>query len=222
MSSVLSLFPSRVRFVNPDGTLTPEGYRAMEALYDRVGGAIGDNGVDTFGIVMAAGSDQGSSQNTDITLQQVQPQEFIAHQDIQQPQVADQLQEMITQSQIQDQFQEMLIQPTQPDFLEGIWTPTQGAGLVVVGAFSSSGRYVRIGRQITVTGTISAATSIATVAAGVFVGGLPFTIINSGTGAASNQANNAGSILVGTVLTIISVTAVAATPSLTFSFTYFV
>ena len=209
MSSVLSVFPPRVRFVNPDGTLTPEGYRAIEALYDRVGGAIGDNGVDTFGIVMEAGSDQGSSQNTDITIQQMQPQEFIGYQDIQQPQTFDQLQEMV-------------LQPTQPDFLEGIWTPTQGAGLVVIGVFSSSGRYVRIGRQITVTGTISAATSIATVAAGVFVGGLPFTIVNSGTGAASNQANNAGSILVGTGFTIISITAVVATPSLTFSFTYFV
>lgn len=35
---------------------------------------------------------------------------------------------------------------------EGTWTPSQGGGLVVVGAFSSSGRYTRIGRQVTLIG----------------------------------------------------------------------
>src|ERR1035437_3626855 len=30
---------------------------------------------------------------------------------------------------------------------EGTWTPNQGAGLTVVGAFSSNGSYTRIGRQ---------------------------------------------------------------------------
>lgn len=56
MSTALSLFPARIRFVNQDGTLTPEAYRAMQMLYGRVGGVLGDVGADTFA-VMAGGSD---------------------------------------------------------------------------------------------------------------------------------------------------------------------
>jgi len=48
MSSALSLFPARIRFVNQDGTLTPEAYRALQILYGRTGGVLGDMGVDTF------------------------------------------------------------------------------------------------------------------------------------------------------------------------------
>lgn len=48
MSTALSLFPARIRFVNQDGTLTPEAYRAMQMLYGRTGGVLGDMGVDTF------------------------------------------------------------------------------------------------------------------------------------------------------------------------------
>lgn len=46
--TTLSLFPARIRFTNTDGTLTPEAYRALKILFDRVGGALGDNGVDMF------------------------------------------------------------------------------------------------------------------------------------------------------------------------------
>ena len=207
--TVLSLFPSRVRFVNPDGTLTPEGYRAMQTLFERVGGALGDAGLDTFGIVMAAGSDQGSTQNTDMMMQQASFDATVFYADI-------------TQSASQDQFTETTFAPVLPDFLEGTWTPTQGAGLAVVGAFSSSGKYIRIGRQVTVMGVISGATSVATTAAGAFVGALPYTVGSSGTGAAINQANNASAVLVGTGTNIISSAVIAATPSITFSFTYMV
>ena len=44
---------------------------------------------------------------------------------------------------------------------EGTWTPNQGAGLTVVGTFSSSGTYVRIGRQVTVQAHLAGSTSIA-------------------------------------------------------------
>ena len=47
--TTLNLFPARIRFTNSDGTLTPEAYRALQVLFARVGGALGDNGVDTFG-----------------------------------------------------------------------------------------------------------------------------------------------------------------------------
>lgn len=51
--SVLNLFPARVRFVNPDGTLTPEAVRMLEVLVVRVGGALGDNGADVFAAAAA-------------------------------------------------------------------------------------------------------------------------------------------------------------------------
>ncbi len=40
MATALSLFPSRIRFVNADGTLTPEAYRALSNLLYRVGGPV--------------------------------------------------------------------------------------------------------------------------------------------------------------------------------------
>jgi len=49
---------------------------------------------------------------------------------------------------------------------EGTWTPNQGAGLVVVGAFSSAGTYTRVGRVVTIRFSVTGATSIATGAAG--------------------------------------------------------
>ncbi|MGI4846168.1 MAG: hypothetical protein ACRYF7_23000 [Janthinobacterium lividum] len=51
--SVLNLFPARVRFVNPDGTLTPEAVRMLDVLVTRVGGALGDNGADVFAAAVA-------------------------------------------------------------------------------------------------------------------------------------------------------------------------
>jgi hypothetical protein len=60
------------------------------------------------------------------------------------------------------------------DYEEGTWTPNQGAGLSVVGAFSSSGTYTRVGRLVTVTGNVTGATSIACGAAGVICSNLPF------------------------------------------------
>lgn len=48
--TTLNLFPARIRFTNADGTLTPEAYRALQALFQRVGGALGDNGTDVFAV----------------------------------------------------------------------------------------------------------------------------------------------------------------------------
>ena len=71
---------------------------------------------------------------------------------------------------------------------EGTWTPTQGAGLTVVGAFSSSGTYTRIGRQVTVRGTVTGATSIACSAIGVITSNLPFTSALNNPGIYINDA----------------------------------
>lgn len=40
MANPLSLFPARVRFTNADGTLTPEAYRSLQMLFERVGGSV--------------------------------------------------------------------------------------------------------------------------------------------------------------------------------------
>ncbi|KFC61956.1 hypothetical protein [Massilia sp. LC238] len=51
--SILNLWPAHIRFVNADGTLTPEAVRMLEVLVTRVGGALGDNGADVFAAVAA-------------------------------------------------------------------------------------------------------------------------------------------------------------------------
>lgn len=66
MSTPLHLFPARIAFCNPDGTLTPEAYRALQTLLQRVGGPLGDNGVDVFG-------DQTGTQDSASTDTVVQP-----------------------------------------------------------------------------------------------------------------------------------------------------
>ena len=46
MASTLSLFPSRIKIANQDGTMTPEFYRALQALFNRVGGSTGNATTD--------------------------------------------------------------------------------------------------------------------------------------------------------------------------------
>lgn len=101
---------------------------------------------------------------------------------------------------------------------EGTWTPTQGAGLVVVGAFSSSGRYTRVGRQVTVSARLVGATSIACTAGGVFTTGLPYAP-NSVAAGAATSSNLAGTILY-VDTTIYSVSAMAAAGALSMTATY--
>jgi hypothetical protein len=65
---------------------------------------------------------------------------------------------------------------TLDDYEEGTWTPNQGSGLTVVGAFSSSGNYVKVGKVVTLNFSLSGATSITTGAAGTAITtNLPFT-----------------------------------------------
>lgn len=105
---------------------------------------------------------------------------------------------------------------------EGTWTPNQGAGLTLVGAFSSTGRYTRIGRQVSISGTVTGATSVSVIAAGVITSNLPFTVVTAGHGGATNVANNASATVICTGTSVTSAAAVAATGTITFSATYFV
>lgn len=51
--STLNLWPARIRWCNPDGTLTPEAMRMLEILRARVGGMLGDIGADVFAAAAA-------------------------------------------------------------------------------------------------------------------------------------------------------------------------
>ena len=105
---------------------------------------------------------------------------------------------------------------------EGTWTPNQGAGLTLVGAFSSTGKYTRIGRQVSISGTVTGATSVAVTAAGVITSNLPFTVVTAGHGDATNAAVTASAAVICTSTSVTSAAAIAATGTITFSATYFV
>ena len=62
----------------------------------------------------------------------------------------------------------------------GLWTPNQGAGLTVVGAFSSSGTFKKVGAQVTLNYTLTGATTIAVSAFGVMTSNAPFPVSASG------------------------------------------
>jgi hypothetical protein len=66
---------------------------------------------------------------------------------------------------------------TLDDYEEGTWTPAQGTGLTVNGAFTSSGTYTKIGRLVYVKGTLSGATNISCAQNGQLCTGLPFVPI---------------------------------------------
>ena len=103
---------------------------------------------------------------------------------------------------------------------EGTWTPNQGAGLTLVGAFSSAGTYTRIGRQVFIRGSVSGATSVAVASAGAITTNLPYSAAADATGTAIDAANNASSILRVSSATLTAATAIAATTTITFSAVY--
>jgi hypothetical protein len=105
---------------------------------------------------------------------------------------------------------------------EGTWTPNQGAGLTVIGAFSSTGKYTRAGRNLTISGTVTGATSVALAAAGIITTNLPFTVGTAGHGNATNVAINAFAAVICTSTNVTSAGAIGATATITFSATYFV
>jgi hypothetical protein len=115
---------------------------------------------------------------------------------------------------------------TLDDYEEGTWTPTQGAGLTVVGTFSSSGTYTKIGRSVTIFGTVSGSTSVAVAASNtVFCAGLPAAISstsNAYPGLALNNSTTASMPVQVTSTTIYAAGTMAATTNITFSATYFV
>ena len=110
---------------------------------------------------------------------------------------------------------------TLDDYEEGTWTPNQGSGLTVVGAFSSSGTYTKIGSVVMVTGILFGATSIRTGALGLVTTNLPFA---QGTGNWIGRCLDSlwasSTDIIVSAATIYSATATTANTYIFFSVTY--
>jgi hypothetical protein len=109
---------------------------------------------------------------------------------------------------------------TLDDYEEGTWTPAQGSGLTVVGAFSSSGKYTKVGRLVNIQGSVSGATSVSVNAVGIITGNLPFSSVGGFTGIAVNAALTSSVGTTCSLLDLYSTGTISATTSITFSITY--
>jgi hypothetical protein len=107
---------------------------------------------------------------------------------------------------------------------EGTWTPSQGAGLTVVGAFSSRGYFTRVGRMVQVTGTVLGSTSVAVAAGTILCGNLPFASSSSQGSAGSmiNDTINASGVIFTSINNVYATNSIAATPAIAFTVTYFI
>ena len=111
---------------------------------------------------------------------------------------------------------------TLDDYEEGIWTPNQGSGLTVVGTFSSSGNYTKIGRMVYVSLVVAGSTSIAFSAGATICTNLPFSAITTPQqpGVAINSATSAGIIALAANSTVFTPSGMAATSGVNFNFAY--
>jgi hypothetical protein len=109
------------------------------------------------------------------------------------------------------------------DYETGTWTPSQGAGLVVVGTFSSDGVYTKVGNLVTVRGRLVGSTSVAATAAAAMCGNLPFSASGQpAVGAVTrNPALNTVAACVTSGTTLFS-TGAAADATIVFTVSYFV
>ena len=109
MTATLTLFPSRIRFTNADGTLTPEAYRALQTLVERSGGIMGDNGVDVFGELTGAGTQDSSFTDT---VTQASEAEQVPEMVAQQPLSVDVIAPDVVQQAEAEPFMPDVVQPT--------------------------------------------------------------------------------------------------------------
>jgi len=110
---------------------------------------------------------------------------------------------------------------TLDDYEEGTWTPNQGAGLTVVGAFSSEGSYTKIGRVLTLRGKVVGATSVAVAADSKICSNTPIGATLQMMGVMIGTFAQTGTVICNDA-DIWAGSAIPATASITFSITYFV
>jgi len=111
---------------------------------------------------------------------------------------------------------------------EGTWTPSP-TNLTVVGTPTYTGKYTRIGRQVTCIACIDSTTSTAATAGSTSFSGLPFTAVavagnNAGNGVVidSNTVTKVGAGYVYTGNNRFYVSGWLATANIVMSFTYFI
>jgi hypothetical protein len=100
---------------------------------------------------------------------------------------------------------------------------TQGAGLTVVGTFSSVGRYTKVGNLVYVTGYVSGSTSIAIAAGSILCSNLIFTQAIDGCGGNCTNYNvnqTAGLFATGGSTNLYATSALTASISIIFGFTF--
>ena len=109
---------------------------------------------------------------------------------------------------------------TLDDYEEGTWTPNQGAGLTVIGTFSSDGNYTKVGRIVTIRGIVFGGTSVAASSSGRISSNLPFTPAADTAGSYFNGTLSAGGQVDAAPTGIFAVGTIAATTGIYFSATY--
>lgn len=108
------------------------------------------------------------------------------------------------------------------DYEEGTWTPNQGGGLTVVGAFSSTGRYTRVGNQVTISGTLSGASSIAIASPGIIFTNIPYTVAGASCGSMNSSSLNASGAITAISGTTVYGNTCPAVSTIYFAMTYLV
>jgi hypothetical protein len=103
------------------------------------------------------------------------------------------------------------------DYEEGTWTPN----VAFLGATSSEGTYTKIGRQVTIRGSLTG-TALAVGTTGIITDSLPFNPVNTGAGAMVNGGNNQGGFVSVLGIWVVACTPIISTTSIIFTVTYFV
>jgi hypothetical protein len=109
---------------------------------------------------------------------------------------------------------------TLDDYEEGTWTPNQGAGVTLTGAFTSNGTYTKIGRQVYARAYMNGATNIAVSSAGVVCTNLPFSAVADACGSATNGSVNLSSSVYASTTTVYNATIIPASNGYFFSVSY--
>jgi hypothetical protein len=103
------------------------------------------------------------------------------------------------------------------DYEEGTWTPN----VAFVGATSSEGTYTKIGRQVTIRGSLTGI-GISVSPTGIVTDSLPFNTVGTVAGAISNVGNTQGGVVNVSGPFVVACSTISATTSIIFTATYFV
>jgi hypothetical protein len=104
---------------------------------------------------------------------------------------------------------------------EGTWTPSTTFA-TFVGAASSEGTYTRIGRQVTIRGSLTGATSVTVGASGILTNGLPWNAVSDSIGGMAASTNTASGNIRIAGPWVVATDTMASVTSITFTATYFI